>query len=73
MERLINGLLENGQIMIRNKQYIVKTKTWYTIEEDTSTSYVKCELSDNKVLVIIPDDNLIYIGKVIEDIEIKEN
>ncbi len=69
MEKLINSLLENGQIMIRNKQYILKTKTWYTIEEDTSTSYVKCELSDNKVLVIIPDDHLIYIGKVIEDMK----
>ena len=26
-----------------------------------------CELSDDKVLVIIPDDELIYIGKVIEN------
>ncbi len=66
MEELINSLLENRQIMIKDKMYIVKTKTWYTIEEDTTISYVKCELSDNKVLVIIPSDNFICIGKVIE-------
>ena len=69
MEKLINSLSENKQIRIKNEQYIVKTKTWYTIEEDTTTSYIKCELSDNKVLVIIPDDNLVYIGKVIENMK----
>lgn len=30
---------------------------------------IKCELSNNKVLVIIPDDEFIYIGKVIEDMK----
>ncbi len=69
MQELINSLLENRQIMIKNKVYTVKTKTWYAIEEDTSTSYVKCELSDNKVLVIIPEDNLIYVGKIIENLK----
>lgn len=69
MEELINSLLENRQIMIKNEQYRVKTKTWYTIEEDTTSSYVKCELSGDKVLVIIPDDNFVCIGKVIEDMK----
>lgn len=69
MEKLINSLSENKQIRIKNEQYIVKTKTWYTIEEDTTTSYIKCELSGNKALVIIPEDNLIYIGKVIENMK----
>lgn len=69
METLINNLKQNRCITIKEEQYIVKTKTWYSIEEDDTTSYVKCELSDNKVLVIIPEDNLIYIGKVIENMK----
>lgn len=67
MEKLISRLLENTQINVKGEEYIVKTKTWYSIEEDETTSYVKCELSNNKVLVIIPDDELIYIGRVIEN------
>ena len=67
MKDLINKLNKNTQIQIKDEKSIVKTKTWYYIEEDTTVSYVKCELSNNKVLVIIPDDELIYIGIVIEN------
>lgn len=45
---------------------MLKPKHGIGIEEDETTSYIKCELSDNKVLVIIPDDELIYIGKIIK-------
>lgn len=69
MEELINKLIENSKIQIKDKEYIVKTKTWYSIEEDTTASYIKCELSDNKVLVIIPDDELLYIGSIIPDMK----
>lgn len=69
MEELISKLNQNTQIDIRGEQYIVKTKTWYSIEEDKTASYIKCELSDNKVLVIIPDDKLIYIGKIIKNMK----
>ena len=67
MENLISKLNKNTQIIVKGGEYIVKTKAWYSIEEDEITSYVKCELSNNKVLVIIPDDELIYIGRVIEN------
>lgn len=67
MKDLINNLKENVQIQIKGKGYIVKTKTWYSIEEDKTASYIKCELSNDKVLVVIPDDELIYIGTVIEN------
>lgn len=67
MKNLINKLNKNTQIIIKGEEYIVKTKTWYSIEEDKTTSYVKCELSNNKVIVIIPDDELIYIGRVMEN------
>ena len=67
MENLISKLNKDTKIMIKGEEYIVKTKTWYSIEEDEVTSYVKSELSNNEVLVIIPDDELIYIGRIIEN------
>lgn len=67
MENLISKLNKNTQIIVKGEEYIVKTKTKYLIEEAKTTSYVKCELSNNKVLVIIPEDELIYIGRVIEN------
>lgn len=69
MKDLINKLNQNTKIDIKGDNYIVKTKTWYTIEEDETASYIKCELTNNKVLVIIPDDELVYIGKVIENMK----
>ena len=69
MKDLITSLKPNVHIIIKGKEYIVKTKTWYSIEEDETTSYIKCELSDNKMLVIIPDDGLIYIGQVIDNMQ----
>lgn len=67
MKSLINKINENSKIIIKGKEYIIKTKTWYSLEEDKTISYIKCELSDDNVLVIIPDDELVYIGKVIEN------
>ena len=67
MDNLIDQIKENCKIKCGNNEYIVKTKTWYSLEEDNTAKYIKCELSGNNVLVIIPDDNLIYVGKVIEN------
>ena len=72
MEELIKNLLQGNMIEIKEKNYKVKTKTFYTIEEDKDVSYVKCELSDNKVLVIIPGDNYMYIGEVIKNMEYEQ-
>ena len=69
MEKLINNLKEGTKLTIREEEYFVKTKTWYSIEEDETASYIKCELSNNKVLVIIPDDELVYIGQIIEEMK----
>ena len=68
MRNLIDKLKENIILEIKGFEYTVKTKTWYTIEEDKCASYIKCELSNNKVLVIIPDDELIYIGEAFENL-----
>lgn len=67
MKSLINKINENQKISIKGKEYIIKTKTWYSIEEDKTVLYIKCELSEDNVLVIIPDDELVYIGKAIEN------
>lgn len=67
MEELITKSKENTKIIIKTEEYTVKTKTWYSIKEDEATLYIKCELSNDKVLVVIPEDELIYIGKVIEN------
>jgi hypothetical protein len=71
MNELIEKIKENVQIQIKDEKCFVKTKTWYSIEEDSTASYIKCELSNNKVLVIIPDDELIYVGKVINNMNYK--
>lgn len=71
MEELIKKIQPNCMITIEGKGYICKTKTWYTIEEDETARYIKCELSNHKVLVVIPDDELIYIGSVIDNMNYK--
>ena len=67
MKDLISKLNKGTKLIIGEKQYVVKTKTWYSITEDESASYMKCELSEDKVLVIIPDDELICLGSVIDN------
>ena len=69
MEELINNIKENVKININGKDYIVKTKTLYGIEEDEDAYYYKCILNTGDTLVIIPDDDLIYIGKEIENLK----
>ena len=69
MKHFIRRLNKDTKLIIKGERFIVKTKTWYSTEEDANASYIKCELSNNKVLVIIPDDELIYIGTVIGKIE----
>ena len=69
MEELINNIKENAKIIINGKEYIVKTKTLYGIEEDEEAYYYKCIMNTGDTLVIIPDDNLLYIGKEIEDMK----
>ena len=71
MEELINNIKENVKINITGKDYIVKTKTLYGIEEDEDAYYYKCILNTGDTLVIIPDDDLIYIGKEIENLKFR--
>ncbi len=72
MNELINKIKEGTKIYIKGKEYIIYSKIWYSILEDITVSYIKCELSENKVLVVIPDDNMIYIGEVIPQLNYKK-
>lgn len=69
MNELIRKLSSNTNLNIKGDRFAIKTKTWYSIEEDETVSYIKCELNNNKVLVIIPDDELIYIGEVVNNMK----
>jgi hypothetical protein len=69
MKSLLSKLIPNCNIKILNKDYNVLTKTHYSTEEDNEASYIKCELTDDKVLVIVPDNNYIYIGSVIKNMK----
>lgn len=69
LDNLVNNIVRDAKIVIKGKEYIVKTKTFYSIEEDDTTSYIKCELTEGKCLVIIPDDELMYIGEVIPNLD----
>lgn len=66
-EELIERLIFGAKLVIKDEEYTVMTKTWYSLEEDESASYIKCELTDDRMLVVIPDDELVYIGKVIDN------
>ncbi len=61
MYELMNKLKENTKIEIQGEPCVVKSKTWYSLEEDETASYIKCNLSNHKCLVIVPDDDLIYL------------
>lgn len=69
MIKLINNIKENSRLIIKGKEYVVLTKTWYSILEDPETEYVKCELTNNRILVLIPSDNLVYIGSIINNLK----
>ena len=71
MQKLIDSLTENKKVNIKGKDYYVKSKVLYTIEEDKSVYYFKYELSENLNMIIIPDDDLLYIGKVVNDLDWK--
>ena len=61
-EELVKKLSENIKITVKGEEYIVISKAFYTIEEDNNVEYIKCKLNKHKMLVIIPSDELMYIG-----------
>ena len=69
MDELIKNIKEDAKLIINEKEYIVKTKTFYGIKEDDEAYYIKCIMDTGDTLVIIPVDDLMYIGKEIENME----
>lgn len=66
---LLSQIKPDQAIIIDAKPHIVKSKTRYTIAEDHNATYYKCVLDDHQALVIIPSDELIYLGGVIPDLD----
>ncbi len=70
-KELIDNIKGNTTLDINGKKYKVVSKVFYTIKSDPEAEYVKCKLDTHEVLVIIPDE-LVYLGKVVEDMKYKE-
>lgn len=69
-EELIEKIKNNTELIIEAKHYKVLSKTFYITKNDTEHAYVKCKLSENKVLVIIPIDKMMYLGEINNHLEI---
>ena len=69
--KFIEDIKYKSCIQIKGKKYIVYSKTHYTTKSDNSY-YVKIKLSEDKILLIIPDDELICLGEVIENMQYKQ-
>lgn len=69
MKNLIN-LKQNSLIEIDGKTYEVLTKTTYVTNSSTD-EYIKYILSEHNILVVIPTDEMIYLGKIVSDFESK--
>ena len=67
MEKLLN-LKQNDIISINQKKFDVLTKTTYVTNSSTD-EYIKYILSEHNVLVVIPADEMIYIGKIVGEFE----
>lgn len=58
----------NNKLTIDNNTYDIISKTSYSLQNDPSAHYLKINLSDSKTLVIIPDDNIAYLGEIIPNL-----
>ncbi len=71
MEKLLN-LVKNQKIFINGEEFEVLSKTIY-ITQSSTDEYIKYILSAHKILVVIPTDEMIYIGEIVEPFEDKHN
>lgn len=67
MKELLENITEGKEITIKDKKYIVISKTFYTTDIN-KLKYSKIVLSDHKILVISVADSFICIGNIINDI-----
>lgn len=67
MKNLVN-LKQNSHIKINNTTYEVLSKTSY-MTMSSQDVYYKYILTDHNILVVIPTDEVVYMGKIVEDFE----
>lgn len=58
----------NNKLTIDNNTYDIISKASYSLRDDSSTNYFKINLSNRKTLVIIPDDNIAYLGEIVSNL-----
>ncbi len=59
---IIEKITDGSSVVIGDKTYKVLGKAWYATQEDTKTKYVKVLLENHYVLVLMPSDNIAYLG-----------
>lgn len=63
---LIEKIKINCKLKIKNELYKVLSKSKYMTKESQTELYWKFKLEKNKILVVIPNDEIIYFGNEIE-------
>ena len=71
MKKLLN-LSQNQKIKINDKEYEVISKTIYMTQSSTD-EYIKYILSGHNILVVIPTDEMIYLGHIVDQFETEQN
>ena len=69
--KFIEDIKYKSCLHIKGRKYTVYSKTHYTTKSENSY-YVKIKLSEDKILLIIPNDETICIGEVIDNMEYKQ-
>ena len=68
--KLINEIKEFSTLEIKNEgdalHYKILTKTHYANKNNKDLKYTKCILNENKILVINPKREAIFIGSIVE-------
>ncbi len=71
MQDLIDKIITNKRIKINDNEYDVQSLTKYNTIEKEDEVYYKAVLSNHVILVIL-DDEVSYIGKIVENLNYKE-
>ena len=62
MNTIIEKITEGSTLVIKDKPYKVLGKALYATQSEPEITYAKVLLEEHNVLVLIPSDNIIYLG-----------
>jgi hypothetical protein len=70
-DNLVSKIIKGSRVEINNEIYDVLSKAHYTTVGNQEANYSKYKLDKKKVLVIIPSDELVYLGELNNNIQYK--